>query len=69
VWKIISLLIALPTIIVAIFILVIQNWLEGLITTPLLEAFNVPSAIIAIITIVGIFVLGTSIFKIIADAV
>ena len=60
--KIIGILIAIPGFIIALIILTLSWWTEGLITEVLLEAFNASPVFIVFISLIGIFALFIAIF-------
>lgn len=66
--EIIGLVIAIPTFIVAVIVLVLKSWLEGLVTEPLMSAFGVNPVIIGIVSVVGIFCLILAIIKLAQEA-
>lgn len=66
--KIIAIVVAIPTFIVAVIALGLSSWLEGLITESLLQGFGVSPIIIGLVTIVGFLLLFLGIFKLASAA-
>lgn len=63
--KIFGILIAIPGFIIALIILTLSWWTEGLIIEELLNAFNVSPILIVFISIIGIIILVAAIFTLI----
>ena len=62
--EIIAIIIGVPLLIYTLYKIIVIWWIEGNIIESLLSAFGVPQIIILLFSIVGIFVLFLTIFKI-----